>query len=569
MFLTSTHEDALTALQYGIRSRQGIFVMIGQAGAGKTTLLRAAMASHGAGGQLVFINNPTLGKTEFFEQLAQGFGLSEEAATSKTRLLSELTKKLDCNLRNGMWSALIVDEAHDLPLEILAEIRLLANLEADDEKLLSIVLVGQPALADRLNEPDLLPLKQRISFRCSLGPLKIAETNAYIAARIRAAGGDGAPLFTTDAVDLIHEVAQGIPRTISVICDNALMAGHVAKERSVSRQTVLTVCRSLDLDTPEHALALVSPGSATRDRSILDPVARPTPVADPPPVSVPRHVEVPLDFNGHTFFAGLPELQNGGTSRLRCGTGKNIEKLVVSSTLAPRAREQYAKLAAMLRQAQLEQGVKVIVLSSAVPEEGKTLTTTNLAMTLSESYQRRVLLIDADLRRPAVHDVLGILNHKGLSDSLAGDAPLPLVQLSNRLSVLTAGSGDDDPMKTLTSDRMRGLIQEARAKFDWVLIDTAPVGLWPDAKVLASMADGSLFVALAGNTPYDVMQRATETLGADRIFGVVLNRVTDAALPLSYDRSYSSYSSSHVRHDDAKDTARPDDRRRDAIETIA
>ena len=253
LLLTTAHAEALSTLQYGIRNRAGIIVLIGEAGTGKTTVLRAAMASQSADGPFVLLNNPLLTRNEFFEQLVRGFGLSEEAATSKARFLSELTRQLEDSLRSGSQTALIVDEAHALPHEILEEIRLLANIETDDEKLLPVVLAGQPELGDRLNGASLRQLKQRVALRCSLGPLQIKETAALIAGRIGVAGGDAAKLFTPKAVELIHELSHGVPRTIGVICDNALLTGFAADRRPIGRETVLEVCRDLDLRVPDPA----------------------------------------------------------------------------------------------------------------------------------------------------------------------------------------------------------------------------------------------------------------------------------------------------------------------------
>jgi protein-tyrosine kinase len=201
------------------------------------------------------------------------------------------------------------------------------------------------------------------------------------------------------------------------------------------------------------------------------------------------------------------------------------------------AREQYNRLAAVLHEAQCARGIKVVLVTSAVPREGKTLTIANLSLTLSESYQRRVLLIDADLRRPMVHTLFGVANDPGLTGALGG-GPLPLTPATSRLSLLTAGDGGSDPMTILASDAMRQLVTDARAGYDWVLVDTPPIGLLPDASVLTSMADGALLVALAGRTPYDAIQRAADAVGRDRIFGVVLNGMHGANLPHVYDHSY-------------------------------
>jgi protein-tyrosine kinase len=236
--------------------------------------------------------------------------------------------------------------------------------------------------------------------------------------------------------------------------------------------------------------------------------------------------------------ARLVERDHHSETRLQFPSARSSEKLIVSPTVTAIVREQYNKLAAAVHQSQLERSLKVVMVTSAVPHEGKTLTAANLALTLSESYERRVLLIDGDLRHPTVHALFGASNGRGLSDSLAGHGPLPLIEVTSRLWILAAGSSGGDPMKTLTSDRMRMLIDDARAEFDWVLVDTPPIGLLPDAGLVAAMADGTLFVVLAGRTPYDLIQRAAEAVGAERILGVVLNGMAEHEVPAGYYGDY-------------------------------
>ncbi|MBA2413718.1 MAG: CpsD/CapB family tyrosine-protein kinase [Burkholderiaceae bacterium] len=194
----------------------------------------------------------------------------------------------------------------------------------------------------------------------------------------------------------------------------------------------------------------------------------------------------------------------------------------------PIAVEQYRRLAATLHGLQTEHGTNTLMVTSTVPREGKTLTVTNLALTLSESYQRRVLLIDADLRRPTVHELLGVPNVLGLSDGLeANSGGLPLVQVSSNLWVLPAGRPDANPMAGLTSDRMRVLLEEAASEFDWVLVDTPPVGIMPDAHLLARLTQGVIFVIAAGSTPFALVERAVADIGREHIVGTVLNRIED------------------------------------------
>jgi capsular exopolysaccharide synthesis family protein len=222
--------------------------------------------------------------------------------------------------------------------------------------------------------------------------------------------------------------------------------------------------------------------------------------------------------------------------------GPLSEKIVTGEHARPQAVEQYRRLAATLHHAQADRGIKVILVASAAMAEGKTLTSTNLALTLSESYRRRVLLVDADLRRPSLHDVFQLPNLSGLSDGLEGeaDARLSLLQVSAMLTVLPAGRPLPDPMGALTSGRMRRILDEAREAFDWVIIDTPPVGMLTDANLLASMVDGAVLVVSAGMTPFGIIQKAVEALGRERVLGVVLNRVDpgDQAHPDGYGYGY-------------------------------
>jgi len=263
LFLSAKHREALSHLYYGIRGRKGITVLVGEAGTGKTTLVHTALErQRDEKTCAVYLSNPLLGRAEFFEFLTWGFGLDASAETSKTRFVLELTRTLTARQETGGTSALVIDEAQCLSYELLEEIRLLANIETATAKLLPVVLVGQPELADRLNEPSLRQLKQRVALRCSLPALDAGETAAYISNRISVAGGTSDQLFTAGAIETIFEYSQGIPRTISVICDNALLSSFAADDRTVSRDTVLEVCRDFDLRPAAPATVLSSAAAA-------------------------------------------------------------------------------------------------------------------------------------------------------------------------------------------------------------------------------------------------------------------------------------------------------------------
>src|SRR5688572_5239659 len=260
LFLTPSHREALSSLEYGIAAGIGVTVLVGDAGTGKTTVIRATLDSSKRGKtKAVYLNNPTLTRSEFLEFLAREFGLGIDLAASKTRLLEALELVLRRSHGDGIATALIVDEAQSLPHELLEEIRLLANIETPNVKLLPIVLAGQPELADRLNHPSLRQLKQRVGLRCSLKPLSVSETGQYITARVTVAGGKASTLFTREAVLLIHERAKGIPRTTSVICHNALIGGFALNRRPVTADIVREVCRDFDFDVPDELLTTVTP----------------------------------------------------------------------------------------------------------------------------------------------------------------------------------------------------------------------------------------------------------------------------------------------------------------------
>lgn len=263
VLLTPRHDEALSMLQYGVESRKGIVVLTGEAGTGKTTLLRAAISNIQEAGWVISVNNPKLTRDEFLEFLAEGFGLSPEAAASKARFLRDLEQALLDRHATGTVCALVIDEAQCLSDDLLEEVRLLANIETEETKLLSVVLVGQPELSDRLSDSDLKPLKQRVALRCSLTALSLRETAAYIAGRIRIAGGEAARVFTREAVQLIHDMSGGIPRSINVLCDNALVSGYAADERPVGAALVLEVSSDLDLGRSTHAPTAPSGGNGS------------------------------------------------------------------------------------------------------------------------------------------------------------------------------------------------------------------------------------------------------------------------------------------------------------------
>jgi protein-tyrosine kinase len=222
------------------------------------------------------------------------------------------------------------------------------------------------------------------------------------------------------------------------------------------------------------------------------------------------------------------------------GVDPSLDGKLVSSPNTPHIGvEQYRRLASSLHELQAVRGLKTVMVTSAMPREGKTLTVINLALTLSESYRKRVLLIDADLRRPSLHQVFRLPKTVGLTEALKSGSRPHFVELSPLLSVLPAGEVDGDPLGALTSDRFTALLEQCAAAFDWVLLDAPPVGLMPDGNVLARLTKAVVFVIGAGSTPHNVIERAITELGRDYIVGTVLNKIDEGQLPSA--SAYSSY----------------------------
>jgi capsular exopolysaccharide synthesis family protein len=223
------------------------------------------------------------------------------------------------------------------------------------------------------------------------------------------------------------------------------------------------------------------------------------------------------------------------------------EKVVSDERMSQVSREQYRRLAAILHDAQSTNNLRTIMIASAMPGEGKTLTATNLALTLSESYRNRVLLIDADLRRPTLHQVFRLRTAFGLVEGLDGkeDQKIVLRQVTERLSVLPAGRPTSDPMAALTSPRMRRLVEEAKESFDWIILDTPPLILLPDAHLLSDMVDGTILVVRANATAFEHVKRTVDIIGRDRVTGVVLNQADARAQEgYAYPYYYGHYATS-------------------------
>jgi len=251
IYMTSRHREALAGLVYSACTRPGLSLLIGEAGTGKTTLLYTLTALLEKRRFITAVcNNPTLTRQEFYDLLMVKLGI-QCSSSLKSRQLMALQETLLRNRADGRPSVLIVDEAQRLPTELLEEIRLLLNIETPREKLLEIIMAGQPELHEMLRRPELRQLKQRVSCICKLEPLSFHDTREYLQHRLARAGLADQQLFPEPAIHAIYEYTQGIPRLVNSLCNCALQTGFALQSPRISVAIVREAARDLDLDDDE------------------------------------------------------------------------------------------------------------------------------------------------------------------------------------------------------------------------------------------------------------------------------------------------------------------------------
>src|ERR1041384_1015321 len=247
IYKTESHLEVVSNLQYCISQSKGLAMVTGEVGTGKTTTLRSVLQQFGPDILSVYLFNPFVTVAEFFQLLSSSLNLGLGPAVSKAETLNALGSCLTERHAKGLRTVLIIDEAHGLFPVVLEEVRLLANFETNSDKLLQIVLCGQPELREVLNQPGLRQLKQRISLRCSIKPLQLYDINNYIRFRLKIAGAERVNIFDSSAIELIGQASCGIPRVINNICDNALLYGYAAGQRTIFRDTIADVIEALDI----------------------------------------------------------------------------------------------------------------------------------------------------------------------------------------------------------------------------------------------------------------------------------------------------------------------------------
>jgi type II secretory pathway predicted ATPase ExeA len=267
LYLTKQIEEALTGLMYGIQTRKGFITLTGEVGTGKTTLVNRLLDwLRQRRTRTAFLFNSRMNTSHLFDFILAEFEIVCESRT-KSQQLMKLNQWLLERYRAGETAVLIIDEAQNLSYPVLEEIRMLTNLETSTEKLLQIVLSGQPELEEKLKLPQLRQLKQRITLRCKTAPLTKEQTHAYIAERLRIAGTTGEQIFSPEAMDTVHMYSLGIPRVVNLLCEHALINTYVEQERVVTPKIVEDIAREFQLDEIEP---LPPPGSSRIDNDVYN-----------------------------------------------------------------------------------------------------------------------------------------------------------------------------------------------------------------------------------------------------------------------------------------------------------
>lgn len=237
LYFDSSHKDAFEHLLYGITSRKGFIALTGECGCGKSTICRAVLNKLGDTAKTALILNPVLDGPQLLKAIVQDFGI-KPTGDDRFSLIQSLNGFLLEQAQNNINAVLIIDEAQDLPIQTLEEVRLLSNLETSNQKLLQIVLSGQQELNERLSDPALRQLRQRITVRYHLSPMVFNDIAPYIAHRLKTAGAPDELHFTNNAIMKVARYSHGIPRTVNAICDYALMAGFAANTYTIDGNCV-------------------------------------------------------------------------------------------------------------------------------------------------------------------------------------------------------------------------------------------------------------------------------------------------------------------------------------------
>jgi general secretion pathway protein A len=554
VYLSQSHREALAQMMYGIQERKPLMAMTGEVGVGKTTMIFTLLSSFERDSLVSIIFDTHVDSKSLYRYIFADYRIPDkptERADATLILRDFLTERQ----QQGKKSILILDEAHNLSKEILLEVVFLTNMETMQNKLLQILLVGQPELNNILGSHEFRQLRQRVSLRTEIKPLSFDDTRAYVFHRIKEAGRDDpATLFSEDAISAIFRLTKGIPRLINTLCDNTLLLGYARKKAIISPDLVKETFKDMEIpviEPPKPAPAETPVGVPSVDASgdtVVSEETVDTRQSDDEEVRIVRRVvRMPDGSEVVKKVRQIRRLKGEGAERK--STKRKVRPPLIPlpegvplARLTPSAQEdflpafkhdhpsairQYHLLWSRIDNLSEQEPVHSLIVTSSLPREGKSITSINLAATIAHTPDVRVLLIDADMHQPKTHEYLGLtMPNKGLTDILTGKATFMdcLINFEmERLFYIPAGVTEGAPTELLVSSAIDHLLDEVKGYFHYIIIDSPPLVPIADTVGLAGKVDGVLLVVRARETSRKIIMQALDDLSEKRVIGVVLN----------------------------------------------
>jgi capsular exopolysaccharide synthesis family protein len=533
-FYESTiHAETLSNMVYTINQRKGMVLVTGEIGAGKTFLVTMLRSRFSPDTILIQIQNPPQSPLQFLRTVAQSLGLRLPEPDSPDAISRDIQAYLARLQTRGRLVALTLDECQDMSIELLEQLRTLANWQADGDRLLQMVLIGQPELREKLLQPQWEPLRQRIVLSYHLGHLSPQDTHAYVKHRLVIAGAETRELFTADALDAVYQATSGTPRLINVLCDNVLLRAARLGKDTIDAELIHQVLREeLITDeqnrmksapgqtgaTPAHAPTPTAPASSEPVKPPASVPAAPTATHAPSPASRPRPVAKTSSSDD------TDESKTDASIHRRSGKAKLA---VVHNHPGSAIAEEYRSLRTSLLGNAGEERFCYLITSSQ-PGEGKTVTCLNLALVMAERADHNTILVDFNLRNGRLAKLLHARPSPGMAELLRGSADLSEVVQPTcypNLSFIPAGTVRPEEVGQLVGGpELDDLVIDLRRQYNYIIFDTPAINVISDAGLLALSTGEALLVARMYKTRRESIENAIRLLHASnvRFAGMIL-----------------------------------------------
>ena len=556
-FTSRTHKIAWNYLVYGIKSHEPYLLVAGDYGMGKTLLcLKLVKALQKKESYpFSYISNSNYSYATIVREIVKRLGL-EMKQDEESSLQSVLYEHFESQKAIQPFYC-ILDDVQEFDPMTLVKLRLLANFNHYGVFPLRMIFFAHTSFMERLQSPSMRPLDQRIKRRYTLVPFDLGETKEYIYFRLLNAGAIMSPYFTDNAIEHLFDYTGGIPRLINNICDACLLIGASREMNEIDTPLVEEALEYLGWRS-EGSEMQEAPYTEREEEQVEEPeqeVERGEMVDEGrKSIQMKTREKIPDAIDTSKTQRQTPKLEKfiprpqqkkvkkagkiltRGAMKERPLSNKLITLLTPDSISA----EMFKVIRGMILYNQNRPAPKAIMVTSALPGEGKTFVASNLAVSFAKSLNENVLLIDSDLRRPSVHKMFGYANEYGLSDHLRGRKDIPELLIKTeikQLTLLLSGEPPSNPVELLSSQRMGDFIKEAKNRYPdrFIIIDATPGQITAETNVIANHVDGIILVVMNGKTPRALLQQTVENLERKKILGIVFN---DYAQPSKYYHKY-------------------------------